>query len=220
VLSSKISIDCPRDVVNSRQTPDVNFDGSIPARATIYSNVDTQRKIQWEGVGTSTEPLAGTADSRWKNYSSRAYLWPYGSTWLLMFAYHSNMIGTFRCQKFPNRELSLCRSQENSHGQRSSEKAKRTSVAKDFSMVPYCGAKDWYGRTFCNSRKCHNLKKRRPRNQRAAKNFDCARPNEIANFQEIAPETSKNLRKDPKKDQGKSPRPENFKYQVAYSSNA
>ena len=89
---------------------------------------------------------------------------PEGSTWLLIFAYHPYMIGTFCYPEFSFREFSLCRSQENSHGPRNSEKVVST---KDFDKVPCCDVQVWHRRAFHFSRKCCNRGLIEFKNQRA-----------------------------------------------------
>ena len=52
---------------------------------------------------------------------------PKGSMWLLIFAYHPNIIGTSRCQKFSFWDFSLCWSKKYFHKPRSPEATKGTN---------------------------------------------------------------------------------------------
>ena len=55
------------------------------------------------------------------------------------------------------------------------------------------------------SRQCLYQKLDEPRNQRTAKKFDCARPNEALEVAEKAPRTSLLMKNKPKTGQGKRP---------------
>ena len=127
------------------------------------------------------------------------------------------MIGTFCCPEFPYRELSLCRSQEYSHGPRNSEKAKSTNVAKDFDKVPCCGAQDWHGRAFRFSGKCHNTGLIESRNRRAAREFRLCNAQRSPKNHGNSAQSFSNHENKPNKRQGKSPRPRASK-RVIFSS--
>ena len=81
-------------------------------------------------------------------------------------------------QKFPYRELSLCRSQNIPMGQEIQRKRKEPTERRTTQRFPMLVPKTDPGELSVNSWKCHYYTLIKPRNQRAARNIDCAMLNE------------------------------------------